>query len=315
VSFSVRVKEFMQTLRNALGQSAETTAKRALSCFVEEQWDDFVLFAGISLEHAAKAKLVAENPAHIASGFASAHALTRAQRDVSLLPASVRTIGGADALDRAAVLDPRHERVLNRAKAVVDGRNAVAHLGATLDETSKRRLIVVFLRALNALLAVDEDTFWAPNHTLVKSLLDSALDENAKQVEIRIFRAKVFLADKSKGLTAEEAESLFAVTYSELAWDPDTYSEVMCPVCGYSALASGHIVLDVDVDFDDGIIVGGTPFLTYYASELVCAVCKLHLESPDELVVAGVPTSWDIDDDEALERYFEEPDEDMWRDR
>ena len=66
---------------------------RALESYVTEAYGDFVLFGGVAIEHACKAKLARINSVFLAPdrGFESAVALERGHQDVGRLSAEVKT--------------------------------------------------------------------------------------------------------------------------------------------------------------------------------------------------------------------------------
>ena len=131
----------VKSLLTSLSESAASYATRALEAYVMDDLSDFVLFAGIAIEHAAKAKLARANPAFLAGrDFRSAVALSRASDDVRKLPPGTKTVGAAEALSRAAALEPSLSSHLDAAQEVIALRNGEAHLGLG-DENQRRRVL------------------------------------------------------------------------------------------------------------------------------------------------------------------------------
>jgi hypothetical protein len=99
----------MPTLKASLARSAESYAKRALVAYVEENPDDFVVFGGIAVELAVKAKLAELNPTFLAENgkfFNWARGLDQAADSVEKLPPALKTVGAAEAVQRLLSFHP-----------------------------------------------------------------------------------------------------------------------------------------------------------------------------------------------------------------
>ena len=289
----------VKSLRTSLSESAASYATRALEAYVMDDLSDFVLFAGIAIEHAAKAKLARANPAFLAGrDFRSTVALSRASDDVRKLPPGTKTVGAAEALSRAAALEPSLSSHLDAAQEVIALRNGEAHLGLG-DENQRRRVFVVFLRVIQGLLRVDPAKFWAPYVEVVETTLDEHVAEVDRLVKRTVAAAS--LAFKTRFAELGEPELGALLTVLEHQRDAEIDGEesvaIACPVCDSPAVSHGHTEqIGWDVDYDkEGNLEGGNPILTFFAGNLECRACGLELDGEEEIVAAGIDASWDND--------------------
>jgi hypothetical protein len=296
------------SIQERLLQSATLYSRRALEAFVTGEFRDFVLFAGIAIEHAAKEGLVLANPVFIAPdrAFPSALALEWARDDVDQLVAGVRTISGAEALTRRSLYEPHLKDVLEPAREIITLRNGEAHL-ATSDGTQQQRTFVVFLRVIEALLVVDPEDFWHPHYGLVQATLDERAEAVQRQVAEAMAAARIAVETRFAGVEEDYVRAAIAVASTRLAARvDDEYSLVIdCPACEFPAEVLGETdQTSVHVD-DDGFAVA--PLLTFFASSLRCEVCGLELDGAEQIEAAGLESEWEnetIDTDEWLSELY-----------
>src|SRR4051812_855664 len=96
------------SIARALADAATRYAHRAVDAFIQEEFADFYLSAGIALEQAMKARLARENASFLAPdrGFKSAVVLWKTRADVDRLPVGTKTVGGVEAFRRVTELEP-----------------------------------------------------------------------------------------------------------------------------------------------------------------------------------------------------------------
>lgn len=287
-----------ESITSHLSQSAAGYARRALESFATDSIGDFVLLGGIAVEHAVKAKLTRANSVFIAKdgNFKSAMALHAAAEDVTRLLAGVPTVGGAEALQRLSHVEPSLGGLLQAAQELIVLRNGEAHL-AMGDETQRRRVFVVFLRTIEALLKVESSEFWAPHYELVRTTLDDHAVEIERTTAALISAALIEFERRYGSLEdALSAASLrFVEDRRDAAVNYDETYPIDCPACQSPALAAGTTEeTDWDVDFDKyGDPEDGYPILTFYASEVRCDACALFLEDSETIEAAGMASSWE----------------------
>ena len=286
----------MASIGSTLSRSAGEYAQRALESYVTGAIADFVVFGGIAIEHALKAKLAKENVLFLAkrNDFKSALDLHRSEGDAGRLQSGTRTIGAADAIEYFCQLEPEMRGLIEPAHELVALRNGQAHLGVN-DETQKRRVFVVFLRSIESLLNIESKEFWSPHHDLVSTTLDQESKEMERLVQEKMASARVSFDKGLAVLPDEQRNALLVLIESRVASRVDD-SEILwadCPVCSSPAIVMGLTEqTDWDVDYDDGVATSAWPVLTFFAGTLECEACGLILDGDDEFEAAGLKSSW-----------------------
>ena len=173
----------MTSIARALADSATRYAHRAVDNYVADDLVDFYLSAGIAIEQAMKARLARENIAFIAPdrAFTSAVELWRTRDDIKLLPVGTKTIGGAEAVARVAVIEKAFSPHADSVKEILRFRNGEAHIGAP-GASDYRKVFVDFVAAITALLQVAPDVFWGKHSDLVRVTLDENSADIAREV-------------------------------------------------------------------------------------------------------------------------------------
>ena len=295
----------MTGLLDTLADSAATYARRALEAYVGDQQPDFFLFGGIAVEQALKARLVRANPAFIAprDPFLAAVTFVRAADDVSLIPLGTPSVGAVEAVKRVLVLDKDLTPDLAGVEELFKLRNGEAHLGL-IDDTTTRRTIVSFLRAINALLRIEPDRFWSPHHELVKTILDEDSAEVARTVAAKLAAAQMHYEQRVRLLSKEEATMLSAVVEAEVKRrsGPDAIA-IICPACAAPVLLEGENTLDWEPEYDQDGVSGASPWVKFSGGNLLCETCDLELDGDEQLEAAGI--EWQMQNDHAdLEEWL-----------
>jgi hypothetical protein len=276
----------MASLLEVLGYSAERHARRALVAFLADDLGDFHLFAGLALEHAMKARLVRESPAFIApdKSFKSMLGLVRAADDIAELPVGSLSIGAAESADRVRQLDPTFRDHVLGTKGLLGHRNGQAHLGAS-DSTNANDDLVTFLKAINALLRRDQDSFWDPHQDYVRAVLDENAAEVLRSVQRSLSEARERFADRTRHLNPGQAEAFGSrVEHDVDRGVADDVLKVDCPACESPALLSGENAPEHDVQ-------DGDVWIEFTAHLLECDACGLELDGEEELEAAGIEAS------------------------
>lgn len=296
-------------LHLSLAESAERYAKRALAAFVNEEDAEFALCAGIAVELAMKARLARENPVFVAPerNFPAVVALVRLGADVEKLPMGTHTATARQALERVEYLDPSFSAHSAGVRNLLLHRNGEAHLGL-VDATRRRALGVSFFRAINGLLRVKADVFWAPHDRLVTALLDQEAETLKQAVEIKLAAARVRY-EHLVGLVHFDAVEASAQV-AAVALASDTSLVEQCPVCSEeTAIAVGDNHEEVESDGGDW----ASWSVCLWTSSFRCLMCGLSLESPEEIQAAGLPEALDNPHADLADLW--EPDEDVARGR
>lgn len=211
--------------------------------------------------------------------FLAAVTFSKARDDVSLVPTGTPGIGAAEALKRVSALDKAIAANIGGAAELFRLRNGEAHLG-TVDATYARRTLVSFLRAINTLLKIDPDKFWAPHHDFVRTVLDETSAEVVRRTASKVAAARAHFNHRRSVLSKEEAAALDAIVDGDLKRRSDEEHFVVdCPACESSALLSGENSLRWGPEYDEEGPSGASPCIEYVGGYLYCDACGLELVS------------------------------------
>ncbi len=301
----------MPSTAEALAETAQKYACRAVSSFLGNDHNDFYLAAGVALEQALKARLAREDVLFIApaNDFRSALALQRTADDFKLLPFGTRTVGGAEAVTRVALLDRNFVPHSETALKILKFRNGEAHIGAP-GSTEHQKMFGSFLAALTNLVGAPNDEFWGQHVDLVRVALDKNAAQVAKVVAQKLAVARGIWSRRSESLDDEQRKGLLA--FIEQQADAESSEEALrreCPACSGPAVLYGDnsVEFDIDVDHRSGDIIGGGPFLEFRATGLRCKACNLNLASEEELDAANIETVFpndEVEADDYLREYY-----------
>jgi hypothetical protein len=269
--------------------------------YVGANYHGFFLFAGLGIELALKSRLAEVNLAFLAPDgkFSSAIELSNASEDIGRLASGTPTVGGRVALERFVQLYPAANRVTNGIAELLTYRNGVAHLGM-IDATLQRRALNSFLQGFSAVLDLDPEEFWSPHYEFVRAILDEDSELVQQAVTLKISQARERFR-QIESLTPLQRDVILALVASQLSDGTIEQSLVECPACGSQALALGSNEIDYDdVDIDMDSAIGGRLQVMFTPGSLKCGVCGLRLENPDELFHAGVPATWENEDESVV---------------
>jgi hypothetical protein len=304
----------MDDVGTQLAESAPRFAREALAALSSGDEVGFALYAATSLEHLLKSFLAGKHPALIVDGK-NLDSLLHAcgQAAVANTPRDkVKTISAGESLERVTRFIPLVASQTTRLQELFGIRNGAVHLA---DKGSIAPYVLPFLKAseeVRQALLLDRETYWGEYVTLADQTIQEHVAAAELKVAAALAAAKALFAERFEGL--EERARALAVTALETnTLYGDEEQHVDCPACGATALAEGTV--EVEWEYEQ---VGEEDFVphftaTFIADRLRCNVCRLRLDDDDELRAAGVARMWLVDVDPA--RYYEEPDEDWYRDR
>lgn len=303
----------MTSIMEALADSAARYAHRAVDNYVDNDLGDFYLTAGIAVEQAMKARLARDNIAFIAPdrGFKSAVELWRTRDDIESLPVGTRTIGGADAVERVAVVEKAFAPHADSVKELLRFRNGEAHVGAP-GASDHRKVFVDFLSAITALLNVQADVFWGVHTELVRVTLDKNSADVAREVAQRLAAGAATYRRRFDALDEHQRSSLRALAEQDAEHrESDEALVRMCPACSIEAAllhGDNSVEVDIDVDHREGVIIGAGHYVEFRARDLECLACGLELDGPEQLEAAELETVFPndaADTDTYLREYYD----------
>lgn len=300
--------------RDQLVESAKDYADRALRAYMDGDSRVILSNAAFSAEHIAKAYLVDLNPVllmEIRNGKLDSLLHLSGLGDKAKTK-SPRTISAREARSRVELLLPGLTAPKKELDDLIDVRDGIVHVGF-LAKANTREILTAYLRFANGLfdgLNVPADARWGSHTEMVNKLISQSLTEIEHEVERKIAAAKRFLGDLMENIPEEARESVGAARQAQ--WErtlpeEDHEEEVTCPACKDKEAKCFGVI---DTEYDPDVIVeeGHATVLsvgaihTMHARRLVCGICNLRLDTPDELKAAELETSWITED------YFEEPD-------
>lgn len=304
----------MDDVSKQLSESAPRFARQSLEELSKGNDVSFSLHAATSLEHLLKSFLSSKHPALIVDPKSLDSLLHACGQDsvAKTTRDKVRTISAAESLERVGRFLPLPPASTARVLELFSVRNGAVHLA---DSSSIAPLVLPFLKTseqVRQALALDRAEYWGD----YIALADRTLQEHVADAELKaaaaLAAANKAFADRFDGI--DPGSKSAAIT----ALEPDTFhgdeeQPVTCPACASTALATGSVEAEWryeqvgEDEFDGGLDA------TFFPEVVHCRVCGLTLRNEDEVRAAGVQVSWEIDVDP--ERYYQEPDEDWYRNR
>jgi hypothetical protein len=294
-------------LKDELLDSAMRFARMALHAFLEREFALFLLYAGIALEHLAKAYLASVNPAYLAEpkSFTSLLHITGQGTHAKGDRSAMKTISLTEALKRANYFIGALGNLLDELDVVIDVKNGVAHVGQDVQRGVAERALVPFLKACDALLGplgLARGHFWKD----LTELVETRISEAAQAADIRATEALAAarLRFKSRYAEIEDEMRNAMLKLVEEGYQVEEYEQdlIDCPACGRRAQVVGSTeVVDWKPDYDrddfgDTYIVGMYPTVMFYPARLECHCCGLRLDGEDELRSARIERSWQLED-------------------
>jgi hypothetical protein len=289
-----------QPLHAQLSASAWESARDAMKHYSEVNLRRFCTEAAHSIEMGGKALLckispvLIADPKHVDSQlYLADHPSARPHHK-----AAIRTISCREVIDRLS-------RILPTLKAteitpIIDARDGATHylIG---DREALERMVLPFLSVMRLvqkeLDASDADVFG--NYAeLVNSLREVHGKKVDRTVAAKLARAKQFFAEhygELPGVTRAQIVEAIRTSYILRQYDEQA---VQCPAChqDVAIVAGQHEFQRWEADFDEDGSGNAYPVVSLFANELRCGVCRLHLESVDELTAAGLETELDVED-------------------
>ena len=292
----------------AFYESARSFAETALQAHHARDYRRVALDAGTALEHLLKACLASRSPAllvELKPGKINYHSLLRLLNIPEGGPLrQVRTVSLRDALERVKVfVTPSGSE--DDLTTLVGMRDGTVH--SALDDDVETHLLAAFAQYVNTLLAdLDRDRaeFWGDQTSVVDALLADAGDKVAHDVAVKLAAARAYFAQHY----GEGPTNLLELLRQR--FEPDEYRDDQmtagCPACESLGLATGnHDVGWEPDDWEGGRVIGVSPVVWFTPSTFECRVCRLRLDSLDEVVAAGMEPRWEHEG--ADPRKYEEP--------
>jgi len=300
-------------MKEKLLKQAADAAHRAIRHYLNREYEQFFIQAGVSFELLGKARLAAIHPSLIIDrDFDSLLHACSAGKHSKRAPWNIKSITATEVLRRCAQLHPELTTFAPRLTVLADYRNSTIHLG-DVPETEVTQLLHAYLAGSSVIvkgMELKPEEIFGEFTEMVSKQLDESLAEVQRVVSEKLARAKDNFRLRYATLDSEQLKAVMDAIEGGRSTDMEKYHDalVVCPACGHLGVASGHSDLDWDVDYDDeGRPSHGYPVATLNPSTFVCNVCGLTLNDASELKAAGLEDSINIEDVDPAD-FYEEPD-------
>jgi hypothetical protein len=299
-------------MREKLLKQGADAAQRAIRHYLNKEYDQFFIQAGVSFELLGKARLAAIHPSLIIDkDFDSLLHACSAGKHSKRAPWNIKTITATEVLKRCTQLHPDLTTFGPRLTLLAEYRNSTVHLGE-VPEAEVTQLLRAYLGGSSAILTgleLKPEEVFGEFSEIVSKQLDESLAEVQRVVAEKLARARDAFRQRYATLDSDQLKAVVNVIQSGYAHLRSKYEDelVTCPACESLGLASGSYDVDWEADYDDD----GTPsnayaVVTLKPSHFVCNVCGLNLDDASELKAAGLPESINIEDVEEAD-FYEEP--------
>jgi hypothetical protein len=285
----------------ALLDKSKMFIARAIKRKIDEEYDEYQLWASLALELVGKAALAERHPSLIVDPTHSDSIFAAAGVKIST---DVKTISAHTLFDRIRKLSPQFDtRVLNFCLAISQRRNAELHSGEAPFRAMKQEAweaqywdaAQVVLSLMN--LSLDE---WvgASAAKAPKEIVEHARTARRQSAKIRVERAAAEFnsrprADRKRAIADAKVKRIwhYPKLFTLLS---DTEWEVECPACHGKAFVAGIQVHEEVLNVDRMAEAGWELVERHYTGEQFrCTVCNLVLEGTDELEAAEIEAQFE----------------------
>ncbi len=286
--------------KDALYAKSQLYIRKALARKATGEFEEYQLWASLSLELLGKSALAGIHPSliadpqHFQSLFAAAG--INASTDV-------KTITAKTLFERLQQLvGPFDKKVKDFCNQVANRRNAELHSGdVPFAATQTSKWEAEFWYSMDVILGYMGNTLesWlgTDDAATPQEILDNAKKAKKQSIEMRVERTRdAFLAlkraDQEDAL--ERANTYVARDYTRLfKFYLDHIWECECPSCGARAFMGGEMVEEEIIDTTpDEYAVWETVERHFVGEEFRCPTCKLDLDGYDELDFAELDAEY-----------------------
>lgn len=277
-------------------RSGQVFAQDAMEAHHQQQFGRSSLYAGTALEHLMKSCLVKRSPALIVQLGNERNFLVLVRLlGIPHLKASappLRTVGLREALDRVAnFVDLKAPK--SDLETLIGLRDGTVH--AAEDTVLEERVLVAFAKQSDALVADlgnERGDFWGAHLAVVDALLADAKDRIEHQVAVKLAAARASF-DRRHGQLPTEILEFIRQSAGPMRHSFFDEERATCPACGSFGIAYGDAEPEWGAEDSDGR--HRVEFICWEAGSFTCRVCGLDLESPEELIAAGMPIRWKVE--------------------
>jgi len=180
-------------MRDKLLKQATDATRRAIRHYLEKEYDQFFIQAGVSMELLGKARLASIHPSLIVDkDFDSLLHACAEGKHAKRPPWSVKTITASETLQRCIQLQPEIGNYSTKLKTLADYRNSTIHLGE-VPHVEVDQLLRDYLGGAAAIVAglgLKPNEVFGEFHEFVLKQLDESLAEVQRVVAGKLARAR-----------------------------------------------------------------------------------------------------------------------------
>jgi hypothetical protein len=212
----------------------------------------------------------------------------------------MRTIGMEAALQRCSLLVPALARLDKELAVLREARNGLVHLGFSPGTSTD--VLRPYLQATEILLAelpLRPEEYWGDSLPFVTATIRKAVESTKEHVDTLLRDSRDSFARRFRDTDPNWKDEVIRITVSGYETDRLERQLWPCPACETDALTEGYIEpeYDFDEEVDDGqfMVHAELRSLMFYAHRLHCRACGLNLDRARQLVAAGVPDNWELE--------------------
>lgn len=302
-------------MKDKLVKQGADAAQRAIRHYLDKEYDQFFIQAGVSFELLGKARLAAIHPSLIIDkDFDSLLHACAAAKHSKKAPWNIKTIAATEVLRRCTQLHPDLTTYAARLTLLAEYRNSTIHLGE-VPEAEITQLLRAFLAGSSIItkgLELKPEEIFGDFAEMVSKQLDESLAEVQRTVAGKLARAKSDFRLRNAALDSDQLRALVSVIEGGYTNVMEKYRDelVVCPACEHLGIASGEYDVDWEADYDDPhseLPSNAYAIVTLKPSSFACNVCGLRFDDASEMMAAGMPDSISIEDVDSAD-FYEEPD-------
>ena len=231
-------------MKEKLLKQGADAAQRAIRHYLNREYDQFFIQAGVSFELLGKARLAAIHPSLIIDrDFDSLLHACAAGRHSKRLPWNIKTINATEVLKRCAQLQPELSSFEKRLATLAEHRNSTLHLG-DVPETEVTQLLRAYLAGSAVIvkgMELKPEEIFGEFAEMVSKQLDESLAEVQRVVSEKLARAEDDFRLRYTALDSQASKKavMDAIDRGRNAEMEKYHDElVVCPACGHLGVAS-----------------------------------------------------------------------------
>ncbi len=305
----------MRSLKDEFLRGSKEAAAAATKSYIEGDHRSFLMNAAISVELLGKSYLAGINPLLIASkgDFDSMLHLCGLAKHSKKSPQDIRTITSKEVISHCCQINPALTEFKENMERLAEIRNGVVHIGRYAKEFAETLFVPYVKYVLDLLDILDPPLtlgeYFGNACDFVGTSIKESTDEAAREVQRKLAKAGRLLIERFSDMDDETRKAVIRTIAS--GYSTTLYSEerATCPVCDNWGIMRGDsefIEWKGEVDGDG--FGYEYPLVHLYGHEFECRVCGLKLDSSEEIELALMESTIEVEDPNP-EDFYDPPDD------